>query len=889
MNRFQTVLTSAIFIASTSLSATADVLTPQEALNRINASAASPSSTSGSAAAKVRSRLSSAPAMTLTSAANEPQLYVFTPAQGAGFMVLSADSDAEPMLGYSDSETFSAENLPDGLRYMLSYYAAEIDRLRDGGAARQSAATLSKVRPEREAIAPICHTKWNQDAPYSNLCPELNGTHCPTGCVATALAQVLKTYEYPAKCTGGTYTYKWTSGNMNLSLNYNTVTLDWENMLDTYDSTATDEQRTAVATLMKAVGYGVEMQYTASESGTHCYFVPTALLRNFRFDKTAHVESREWYTLIDWENMIYEVLAQGHGVYYDGVSNDDYGHAFVIDGYKSDGYFHVNWGWGGLSDGYFLLSALDPSEQGIGGSTQGYDFSQHIVVDLNTNSSTSAANVPLLFATYDNTYGSTSVKAGGVLTVKGGFYNVGALEATGQMALKFVDTTTGETQYFAAGTTFTKLGVLYGYTQVNLRFPSALADGTYLMTPAVATSDGSKFFDVKYDLCDNTVAKLVTVSNATATISDYAPDSYPVFSDVTVTSDVVAPGFDLTLTATASNPTDTYYYGNVCAALFSSAESTTPVTLGSNKPLDLAAGESTEFNYITTLPSDLAPGEYYLAMTELNNNRIVSPRMPLTVGEIPEAGVLKTTMLKLTSTLRGQIEGTTKVTCTSGYYNNVIYWGVFPAEGGQSLAIFTTPKISLNTGQSKTITLSGTYPDGVAGTKYGVASFYVKDSTVQMYVNTFTLTDYSLRVLDVETVSDRAEALKFNVDLTNTGADYNGRVYLQLYQDSKQVATLVSDVVSVKAGKTASVTIEGEFAEGISGETYTVRPYYVDSTDVMQVAGADTTFVLINDRSAINEVSVDSADDGAYFDLMGRRVAPSRPGIYIHQGKKVRL
>jgi hypothetical protein len=158
-----------------------------------------------------------------------------------------------------------------------------------------------------------------------------------------------------------------------------------------------------------------------------------------------------------------------------------------------------------------------------------------------------------------------------------------------------------------------------------------------------------------------------------------------------------------------------------------------------------------------------------------------------------------------------------------------------------------------------------------------------------MYVNTFTLTDYSLRVLDVETVSDRAEALKFNVDLTNTGADYNGRVYLQLYQGSKQVATLVSDVVSVKAGKTASVTIEGEFAEGISGETYTVRPYYVDSTDAMQVAGADTTFVLINNRSAINEVSVDSADDGAYFDLMGRRVAPSRPGIYIHQGKKVRL
>jgi len=117
-------------------------------------------------------------------------------------------------------------------------------------------------------LPPICKTKWNQNAPYNNLCPTVGTTNCVTGCVATAVAQVLKTYEYPTQCSGGTYSYTWTANNsQTLSLNYDEVTLDWANMLDTYDASATDEQKNAVATLMKAVGYGVNMGYTTSESG----------------------------------------------------------------------------------------------------------------------------------------------------------------------------------------------------------------------------------------------------------------------------------------------------------------------------------------------------------------------------------------------------------------------------------------------------------------------------------------------------------------------------------------------------------------------------------------------------------------------------------------------
>jgi hypothetical protein len=888
MKFYQSAFTSVILIASTALCANADVITPQQALSRISGSSAP----RRAAVASVRSRLNSTPALTIRSAANEPQLYVFTPTQGTGFMVLSADSEAEPMLGYSDDETFSTTDIPEGLQAMLDYYAAEIDHVRSRTAAAQLPTIRRNARPERDAIAPICHTKWNQDAPYNNLCPELNGTRCPTGCVATAAAQVLMTYAYPTQCSGGAYSYKWTAGDKNLSLNFKNVTLDWDNMLDTYDSTATDEQRTAVATLMKAIGYGVNMQYNTSESGTAGIYVPVALQRNFGFDKTVRLESRAWHTLTEWENMIYEVLEQGHGVYYDGVSNDSYGHAFVIDGYSSDGFFHVNWGWGGISDGYFLLSALDPDEQGIGGSTSGYDFSQEIAVGLNTNPTTATADVPMIFEVGELTYGTTTANAGDLITIKGYFYNMGAVTASGQLAFKFTNTETDEVQYFAGRTTFSNLSPLYGYTQFSIYFPSGVADGTYLLNIAVATSSADRFYDAKFDRTDTSCTKLVTVENGVATIADYEVDSYPIFTDITVTSDVVAPEFDLTLTATAHNPTDTYYYGNVCLALFAadadfSSEEVEPLLIGRKKPIDLEAGESTSFTYTSTLPSDLAPGNYQLVMADLNNGYVVSEAMAITVGETPEAGVLKTTMLKLTSTLRGQIEGTTKVTCTSGYYNNVIYWGVFPAEGGQALAIFTTPKISLNTGQSKTITLSGSYPDGTAGTKYGVASFYVKDSTTQMYVSTFTLTDYSLRVLDIETAEVTDSSLSFNVELNNTGANYNGRVYLQIYHGDKQVATLTSDVIELKAGKTDIVTIEGEFTDGISGEEYTVRPYYVDSTGTMQIAGDDATFAF--GETSIHDVTVDAASDGDYFDLMGRRATPSRPGIYIHNGNKLRL
>ncbi len=354
----------------------------------------------------------------LTLATKVSGLYVFTVKDKGGFVIVSNDDGTVPILGYSDKGTFDAENMPANMKAWLQGYADEIAWLKEHGSekpARLPGAPKTIGSHSTDNIAPLIETTWDQGEPYWNQTPYwtniggniyiskeyLGGyTHCATGCVATAMAQVMKYHEWPQTATAEIPAYQW-GGSIWLP-DENTplaaTTFDWANMLNDYSGSESATQNDAVATLMKYCGYSLGMDY-GPESGANTDAVAYALKNYFDYKETTRFVSRSSYTYANWTDLIYHELKNNRPVVYGGMSSGG-GHEFVCDGYlyeNSTDFFHINWGWGGMSDNYFVLSALDPDQQGIGGSTSddGFHYGQDAVIGIQPSTGTgTVADIP---------------------------------------------------------------------------------------------------------------------------------------------------------------------------------------------------------------------------------------------------------------------------------------------------------------------------------------------------------------------------------------------------------------------------------------------------------------------------------------------------------------
>ncbi len=306
--------------------------------------------------------------------------YVFNRGNQEGYIIIAGDDAIEQALGYTDSGEFDYDQIPDNMKYWLEDYVEYINYLQS-----TPNATRKKV-PVHAAISPMLTCTWNQGAPYNNECPMyFTLGRSVTGCVATAMAQVMyhqrskSVDEVQADIPGyTTYTTHETYGNLKVDGIEAGSPIDWANMLDNYNGGGTGKQQLAVAQLMHYCGVSVEMDYTNSASGAQSYRVADALNRYFGYS-TAKYVSRSSYSDDSWDALIYNELEQGRVVYLSGA-NSQAGHAFVTDGYDGNHCYHINWGWGGQSNGYFLLSSLNPSSQGIGGSGDGYNQYQDAII-----------------------------------------------------------------------------------------------------------------------------------------------------------------------------------------------------------------------------------------------------------------------------------------------------------------------------------------------------------------------------------------------------------------------------------------------------------------------------------------------------------------------------
>lgn len=324
----------------------------------------------------------------LSMASRVSGLYVFNVSDG-GFVIVSNDDRTTPILGYSDSGSIDVETMPSNMKAWLQGYADQIVWMNEHNISTAAASRGQQRLPsnhEGNDIGPLLETTWNQAAPYNYYCPVIgyNNTNyqCVTGCVATAMAQVMNYHQWPAQTTKQIPEYVWTFTNPwdGSKTNYQLYALDpisfnWTNM-----------QSSDIARLMQYCGQSIKMSYGIYNSEAQTYNVATALKDYFGYSETTKYVSRSFYSYANWVDLIYNELSQGRPVIYGGSAVDN-GHTFVCDGYKYENetdLFHINWGWGGLSDGYFVLSALDPTTQGTGGSasSSGYDFCQEAIVGI---------------------------------------------------------------------------------------------------------------------------------------------------------------------------------------------------------------------------------------------------------------------------------------------------------------------------------------------------------------------------------------------------------------------------------------------------------------------------------------------------------------------------
>ena len=286
------------------------------------------------------------------------QGYAIYGAAEAGFAVVSADDMLPAVLAYSDAPLTDEVRTQSGLSWWLEHVAdVAVQAVAMGR--REVNVPIDTTRFPK-AVAPMLTTRWDQERPYYNMCPMEGTSRCMTGCVATAMAQVLRYWRYPERTTGTVITNS-TSGS-SVSVDFDGLEFDWDGMLDTYSYVTGygTRQANAVAQLMVACGVSVNMNYRRDGSGASATFIPTALTRNFGFYPTVTYASRNAYGDNDWMELIYADLSKGQPVIYGGVDTRSLGHCFVFDGYDEDGLVHVNWGWSGQADGYYNIDMLNP-------------------------------------------------------------------------------------------------------------------------------------------------------------------------------------------------------------------------------------------------------------------------------------------------------------------------------------------------------------------------------------------------------------------------------------------------------------------------------------------------------------------------------------------------
>jgi hypothetical protein len=296
-----------------------------------------------------------------------------------GFVIVAAEDNVTPVLGYSFEGVFTGSNMPPQMTAWFDGYAQQVvyhrvhhtnpDSKISADWKHLTAAQEQELQsPKSKFIQPLLITTWDQGSFYNELCPQAAGGpggRVWAGCVATAMAQVMYYYRYPSRGNGS---HGYNSSYGYLSANYGNTTYEWDKMLN-----ALGASNISVATLLYHCGVAVDMMYSPTGSGAYSWDAAEALKNYFGYSSNTRLEDKDNYTDPQWSALLRQNLDNKKPMYYHGYGSG--GHAFNVDGYQTDDYFHFNWGWSGSYNGYFYLNNLNP-----GGNT--FTNGQGAIVDI---------------------------------------------------------------------------------------------------------------------------------------------------------------------------------------------------------------------------------------------------------------------------------------------------------------------------------------------------------------------------------------------------------------------------------------------------------------------------------------------------------------------------
>lgn len=306
-----------------------------------------------------------------TTASHSDAYYVFNNDAG-GFVIIAGDDAVTPVLGYTSTGSFDAENLPDGLKDLLKSYERQIAALGDSYVANRTATRAAFTGEKLLKTA-----EWNQYAPFNKYTPN----NYVTGCVATAGAIVMKHHGYPAKGTGS-HSYTWNGKTLTANFEHD---YDWASMPAKYDGT-NDAAFDGVARLMADLGVAVEMKYAKSGSGAYIGDMISALQTYFGYSKLTYLASIDDMEAEAWNAKLRGEIDANRPILYSASDASAGGHSFIIDGYKDES-FSVNWGWGGYCNGFYQIGALNPESAGKPTGDK-YNLGQTAVIGLQPSDGT---------------------------------------------------------------------------------------------------------------------------------------------------------------------------------------------------------------------------------------------------------------------------------------------------------------------------------------------------------------------------------------------------------------------------------------------------------------------------------------------------------------------
>ncbi|MDR1602814.1 MAG: C10 family peptidase [Tannerella sp.] len=318
----------------------------------------------------------------LRNAATEAYYYIFNTGDDEGFIIISGDDRADDVLGYATQGHFDIDVIPTNFRNWLSLYRSELKSLSETPELPQRTVYASHTFFDAVLLAPeikplLGNTVWGQNVPFNALCPIIpeTDTRAIAGCVATAMAQIMKFYEWPAKGTGSK-TYISQKHHLRLNVDFSQTAYEWAQMRDTYvDGEFSEAELNAVATLIYHCGVAAEMNYSYV-SGASQQIAAFGMKDYFNYATDMQLLDRGFYATHEWYYLLKEELNASRPIFYVGSRDDGTAHAFVCDGYDRNGLFHFNWGWAGSGNGYFNVSIIEPWNM------TGYNGGQNIVAGI---------------------------------------------------------------------------------------------------------------------------------------------------------------------------------------------------------------------------------------------------------------------------------------------------------------------------------------------------------------------------------------------------------------------------------------------------------------------------------------------------------------------------